>query len=78
MLQSAKNKETISILDRLKQKGPPAGPVASLDMTLPEGEAMANEEDQGEADILQPIQQRPKKKARGQGLIPPTSVSGGY
>jgi len=43
MLQKTKNKETMSILKRLKQKGPPVpkeqGSV-SMDMTIPSGTGM--------------------------------------
>lgn len=63
MLSNVKNKQTIGILDRLKSKGAP--PVAggqvdpeqlSLDMTLPE------EEELGEAEVLQPKQKKGIKK----------------
>lgn len=47
MLQKTKNKETMSILKRLKQKGPPSAG-ASMDMTLePDPEL------EGEGELMQ-------------------------
>lgn len=62
MIQGIRNKQTLSILNKMKEKGPPAqGEVGdvSLDMTLPEPE-----EDQAEGDdqLLQPVQGGTRKK----------------
>lgn len=73
MIPSARNEQTIGILSRLKQKGPPPGGQLpedgmSLDMTLPEGEAEG-----GQADILQPtyLGKKGKEKRRvGPGPFP--------
>lgn len=58
MLPSVRNSQTVSILNKLKEQGPPAqGEVGSvsLDMTAPPADA------DGEQDLLQPIQKVKKK-----------------
>lgn len=65
MLPSVTNQQTLSILNRLKEKGPPAqGQVGdvSLDMTMPQPQ-----EDQAsdDAQILQPVQKKKKPVPQG-------------
>lgn len=58
MLPNVRNQQTISILNKLKEQGPPAqGEVGSvsLDMTMPPNDAS------GEENILQPVQPASKK-----------------
>lgn len=85
MLQDTKNKETISILNRLKQQGPPTTePAASLDMTLPKlGEADETDTSAAAAAALAK-KKKPVPPAGGAGPFggggstPPTMTSGSY